>query len=63
MRSIPFTNFVDEIRPGSIVALPGISVGTNWERFKAKARAYVKDHEDNVTVQKLRRNKQLTATT
>lgn len=62
MRSIPFTNFVDEIRPGSIVALPGISVGTNWERFKAKARAYVKDHEDNVTVQKLRRNKQLTAT-
>lgn len=61
-RSIVFTNFADEIRPGSIVALPGISVGTNWERFKAKARAYVRDHEDNVTVQKLRRNKQLTAT-
>lgn len=39
-----------------------MSVGTNWERFKAKARAYVKDHEDNVAVQKLRRNKQLTPT-
>jgi type I restriction enzyme R subunit len=61
-RSIVFTNFEDDIRPGSIVALPGVSVGTNWERFKAKARAYVKDHEDNVAVQKLRRNKQLTPT-
>lgn len=61
-RAIVYTNFEDEIGDGSIVALPGVAVGTNWERFKAKARAYLKDHEDNVTLQKLRRNKQLTNT-
>ena len=61
-RAIVYTNFEDEIGDGSIVALPGVAVGTNWERFKAKARAFLKDHEDNVTLQKLRRNKQLTNT-
>jgi type I restriction enzyme, R subunit len=37
-----------------------VTVGTNWGRFKAKARAYLKDHEDHVALQRLRRNKQLT---
>lgn len=61
-RAIVYTNVEDEIGDGSIVTLPGVAVGTNWERFKAKARAYLKDHEDNVALQKLRRNKQLTDT-
>ena len=61
-RTIVYTNFEDEIGDGSIVTLPGVAVGTNWERFKAKARAYLKDHADNVALQKLRRNKQLTDT-
>ena len=61
-RAIVYTNFEDEIGDGSIVDLPGVAVGTNWERFKAKARAYLKDHEDNVALQKLRRNRQLTDT-
>lgn len=59
-RAIVYTNFEDEIGDGSIVDLPGVAVGTNWERFKAKARAYLKDHEDHVALQKLCRNKQLT---
>ncbi len=59
-RAIVYTNIEDDIGDGSIVALPGVAVGTNWERFKAKARAYLKDHEDNVALQKLRRNKELT---
>ena len=42
--------------------MPGVAVGTNWERFKAKARAYLREHEDNVALQKLRRNRQLTST-
>lgn len=61
-RAIVYTNIEDEIGHGSIVDLPGVAVGTNWERFKAKARAYLKDREDNVALQKLRRNKQLTDT-
>ncbi len=61
-RAIVYTNFEDEIGDGSIVSLPGIAVGTNWERFRAKARAYLKEHENNVALQRLRRNKQLTDT-
>ncbi len=61
-RALVYTNFEDEIGDGSIVDLPGVAVGTNWERFKAKARAYLKDHEDHVALQKLRRNRQLTDT-
>jgi type I restriction enzyme R subunit len=61
-RAIVYTNFEDEIGDGSIVTLPGVAVGTNWERFKAKARAYLKDHEDHVAIQRLRRNKQMTDT-
>lgn len=61
-RGIVYTNFADEIGDGTIVELPGVAVGTNWERFKAKARAYLKDHENDMALQKLRRNKQLTST-
>ncbi|MBW3086472.1 hypothetical protein KEM60_02693 [Austwickia sp. TVS 96-490-7B] len=61
-RSIVYTNFADELGEVSIVDLPGVAVGTDMERFRAKARAYLKDHDDNVALQKLRRNKQLTPT-
>jgi type I restriction enzyme R subunit len=55
-----YTDFKDELGEGSIVELPGVSVGTNWERFRAKARAYLRDHEDHLALERLRRNKQLT---
>jgi type I restriction enzyme R subunit len=55
-----YSDFADELGEESIVDLPGVSVGTDWERFKAKTRAYLKDHEDNVALQRLRRNRQLT---
>ena len=35
--------------------------GTNWERFQTKARAYLRDHEDHLALQRLRRNQPLTA--
>ncbi len=55
-----FTNFEDEIGEGSIVGLRGDQTGTDWERFKAKARAYLAAHEDNLALQRLQRNRQLT---
>lgn len=61
-RAIVYTDFADELGQGSIVDLGAVQVGTNWERFKAKARAYLKDHQDHVSLQRLRRNKQLTDT-
>jgi type I restriction enzyme R subunit len=59
-RAIVYSNFADELGEGTIVDLPGITPGTNWERFRAKARAYLRDHEDHLALQRLRRNLQLT---
>ncbi len=59
-RATVYTNLADELGEASIVALPGVSVGTNWERFKAKARAYLAEHDDHISLQRLRRNRKLT---
>ena len=40
-RAVVYSNFADELGEGSIVELPGVTPGTNWERFRAKARAYL----------------------
>lgn len=55
-----YTDFEDELSEATLVDLPGITPGTNWERFRAKAAAYLKQHEDHVALQRLRRNKPLT---
>lgn len=60
-RAVVYSNFADELGEGTVVDLPGVTPGTNWERFRAKARAYLRDHEDHLALQRLRRNLQLTA--
>ncbi len=57
-----YTDFTDELGELTPVELPGVSVGTDLERFRAKARAWLREHDDNVALQKLRRNRQLTDT-
>ena len=57
-----YTDLADELGESSEIELRGISVGTNWERFKAKARAYLREHEDNIALHRLRHNRQLTPT-
>jgi type I restriction enzyme, R subunit len=59
-RAIVYADFADELGEGTIVELPGVAPGTNWERFRSKARAYLRDHEDHLALQRLRRNMQLT---
>lgn len=59
-RAVVYTDLRDELGDGAVVDLPGMSVGTNWERFKAKTRAYLLEHADHIALQKLQRNKQLT---
>lgn len=59
-KDVVYTSFQDELTESTIVELPGITPGTDWERFRAKAAAYLKQHQDHVALQRLRRNKTLT---
>lgn len=61
-KKIVYTNFEDEIGEGTAIELPGITVGMDFERFKAKARHFLKAHEDHLSIHKLKRNQPLTAT-
>lgn len=56
-----YTDFEDTIGDGVEVVLPRVTPGTNFERFRAKAEAYLREHLDNIALQRLHRNKQLTA--
>lgn len=59
-RNPVYTDFVDELGEATTIALPGVTPGTNMARFRAKAVAYLRSHEDHVALQRLRRNRQLT---
>lgn len=59
-RNLVYTNFEDEMGVSTAVVLPGITPGLDLQRFRAKASAYLREHEDHIALQKLRRNKQLT---
>ena len=42
------------------IAMPGFDAPDTFERFRAKARAFLKQHEDHIAIHKLRMNKALT---
>lgn len=59
-RIIVYTDFEDEIGEGATIELPDAGVGTDRARFQMKVRHFLKQHADHITIQKLRRNEQLT---
>lgn len=59
-KAVVYTDFQDELSESTLVDLPGVTPGTNWDRFRAKAAAYLRQHQDHVALQRLRRNKPLT---
>jgi type I restriction enzyme, R subunit len=60
-RRVIYTDFEDEMGEGVEVALgPFVSAG-DFEKFRAKARQFLREHEDHVTVRKVRTNKPLTS--
>lgn len=59
-RNPVYTDFEDTLGEGVEVILPGVAPGTNFERFRSKAEAYLWEHLDNLALQRLRRNRQLT---
>lgn len=57
-----YTDFTEEMGEESEVQLPGFTASISFERFREKARAFLKDHLDNEAIQKLRMNEPLTLT-
>lgn len=60
-RKLIYTDFEDLMGSEIDVELPGFAVGTDYARFLAKTRAFLREHLDHVAIYKLRMNKPLTA--
>jgi type I restriction enzyme R subunit len=60
-RKVVYTDFEDLIGDETILVLPGLAVGTDEAKFLAKARSFLREHLDHVTVAKLRTNRALTS--
>ncbi|MEW2130757.1 DEAD/DEAH box helicase family protein [Streptomyces sp. NPDC005435] len=60
-RKIVYTDIAEEPGTLSEVELRGLPVGTDEERFRQKARAYLQTHREQEAVRKLRENEQITA--
>lgn len=56
-----YTDFEDVMGDEITVELPGFTSSDNFEKFRAKARAFLRSHQDHVVIFKLRTNKQLTS--
>jgi type I restriction enzyme R subunit len=61
-RPIVYTDFEDQIGEASEIELPGVAVGTDMDRFRAKARHFLAGHRDHIAIAKLHRNEPLTPT-
>jgi type I restriction enzyme R subunit len=60
-KKIIITNFEDEIGEAQEVTLQQVTRSSgDYERFREKAKAYLKVHQDHISLQKLRLNKPLT---
>ena len=55
-----YTDFEDEMGGETAVDLPGFGEGTDYAKFRAKARAFLRAHQDHVAIYKLRMNRSLT---
>ena len=60
-RAVIYTDFEDAIGPANTIALKGVGAGADMARFKAKVRHFLREHDDHIAVQKLRRNESMTA--
>ena len=61
-RSIVYSDFEDEIGAGDAIEVSGVPVGTDMDRFRAKARQFLKANQSHIAILKLHRNEPLTAT-
>jgi type I restriction enzyme, R subunit len=61
-KKLVYTDFEDEVGEGALIDLPQVTAGLNMAKFKEKARAFLKEHESHLALQRLRRNQALTPT-
>ncbi len=59
-RRIVYTDFEDEMGPETEVDLQQFASAEDFEKFRAKARQFLRAHEDHIAVRKVRMNKPLT---
>ena len=57
-----YTDFEDLMGDEQDVTLPGFTPPGSFERFRAKARQFLKAHENHIAIHKLKMNEPLTAT-
>lgn len=55
------TDFEDEIGPETEISMP-LGTGGGFERFKDKVRSFLREHQDQIVIHKLRMNQPLTTT-
>jgi type I restriction enzyme R subunit len=60
-KAIIYTNFEDELGTGAGIDLPEVGE-VDFARFKRKARHFLREHEDHITIAKLKHGKPLTPT-
>lgn len=61
-RKIVYTNFSDTIGEATEVEFAGLLPVDDLERFRRKTRQFLHEHKDHVAVEKLHRNRPITAT-
>ena len=59
-RHVVYTDFEDELGEGTDIVLPDVGTGMNIERFREKARQFLKAHESHLSLQRLKRNQPIT---
>jgi type I restriction enzyme, R subunit len=57
-----YTDFEDVMGGEAHVVLAGLGASGDYSKFRAKARAFLRAHQDHIAIHKLRMNKALTAT-
>ena len=57
-----YSDFEDLMGSETVVDLPGVAVGTDYEKFVAKARTLLRKHLSHIAIHKLRANKPLAPT-
>ena len=60
-RKVVYTNFEDAVGETTVVALPLVENAVDFERFRSKAKVFLRAHDDRLALYKLRRNQPLTA--
>jgi type I restriction enzyme, R subunit len=60
-RKVVYTDFNDQIGEITAVTLALGGIAGDFERFRSKVRAFLRAHENHLTLHKLRRNQALTA--